>query len=101
MEINVEIKNLTKEDTIYILSETFKHSMWNKNNAIEVTNKLLNNECTTIINNRNIKFALSLNRLYRGIELFIKNGGGTSPCKYDSSDGDKIIQYSLFGALMF
>ena len=101
MEINVEIKNLTKEDIIYILSETFKHSMWNKNNAIEVTNKLLNNECTTIINNRNIKFALSLYRLYRGIELFIKNGGGTSLCKYNSSDGDKIIQYSLFGELMF
>ena len=101
MEINVEVKNLTKEDIIYILSETFKHSMWNKNNAIEVTNKLLNNECTTIINNRNIKFALSLYRLCAGIGLFIKNGGGTNLCKYDLIDGDKIIQYSLFGELMF
>ena len=101
MEIEVKVSNLSKEDIIAILSEAFKHSMWNKNNAIEVTNKLLNNECTTIINNRNIKFALSLYRLCIGIGLFIKNGGGTSLCEYDSSDGDKIIQYSLFGELMF
>ena len=101
MEINVEITNLTKEDIIYILSEGFKCPMWNKNNVVEVTNNLFNNEYTTIINNRNIKFSMSLYRLYRGVELFIKNGGGTNPCKYDLVDGDKILQYSLFDTLMF
>ena len=49
MEINVEIKNLTKEDIIYILSEGFKCPRWYKNNVLEVTNNLVKNECTTII----------------------------------------------------
>ena len=101
MEINVEIKNLTKEDIIYILSEAFKRSMWNKNNVIQVTNMLLNDECTTIINNRNIKFTLSLYRLCRGIELFIKNGGGVNPSEYDLIDGDRILQYALFGKMIY
>ena len=101
MEIEVKISNLSKEDIIYILSEVFKHPMWNKNNVVEVTNNLLDDGCTTIINSKNIKFRMSLNSLYRGIELFMKNGGGTNPCKYDLVDGDKIIQYSLFGTLMF
>ena len=65
MEINVEIKNLTKEDIIYILSEAFKCPRWYKNNVLEVTNNLLKNECTTIIDSKNIRFAMSLNRLYK------------------------------------
>ena len=101
MEINVEITNLTKEDIIYILSEGFKCPIWNKNNVIQVTNMLLNDEYTTIINNRNIKFSLSLYRLCRGIELFIKNGGGVNPSEYDLIDGDKILQYALFGEIMY
>ena len=101
MEINVEIKNLTQLDIIYILNEGFKCPMWNKNNVVEVTNNLFNNEYTTIINNRNIKFSMSLYRLYRGVELFIKNGGSTNLGKYDIFACDKIIQYSLFGTLMY
>ena len=73
MEINVEIKNLTKDDIIYILSEGFKCPIWCKNNVIEITNKLLNNENATIINIRNVKFEISLYRLYKGIELILKN----------------------------
>ena len=101
MEINVEITNLTKEDIIYILSEGFKCPMWNKNNVVEVTNNLLEYNQTTIINIKNIKFAMSLNRLYEGIELFIKKGGSINIYKYDLFDCDKIIQYALFGVIMY
>lgn len=101
MEINVEITNLTRDDIIYILSEGFKCPIWSKNNVIEVTNNLLNNEYTTIINSRNVKFSMSLYRLYKGVELFIKNGGNTKTCKYNIFDCDNIIQYALFGAIMY
>ena len=100
MEINVEVTNLTKEDIIYILSEGFKCPRWYKNNVLEVTNNLLKNEYTTIIDSKNIRFAMSLNRLYKGIELFIKNGGSTNIYSYDLFDCDKIIQYALFGVIM-
>ena len=101
MELNVEIKNLTNEDIIYILSEGFKYPRWNKNNVVQVTNNLLNNEYTTIIDIKNVKYSISLYGLYRGIELFIKNGGGTNLYKYDLTDCDKIIQYALFGIIMY
>ena len=101
MEINVEITNLTKEDIIYILSEGFKCPIWNKNNALEITNQLLDNEYTTILNIKNIRFSISLHRLYKGIELFIKNGGKTKLYKYDMFDCDDIIQYALFGEIMY
>lgn len=101
MEIDVLIKNLTKEDIIYILSEGFKCPMWCKNNVIEITNKLLNNENATIVNLRNTKFDISLYRLYRGIELFIKKGGNTKIYKYNVFDCDTIIQYALFGQIIY
>ena len=101
MEIEVKITNLTKEDIINILSEGFKCPMWNKNNVLEITNKLLNNEDTKIINVRNVKFTISLHRLYKGIELLIKNGGDTNIDKYDIFDCDRIIQYALFGEIIY
>ena len=101
MEINVEITNLAKEDIIYILSEGFKYPRWNKNNVVEITNNLLEDNCTTIIDIKNIRFSISLHRLYKGIELFIKNGGGTNLYKYDLIDCDKIIQYALFGEIIY
>ena len=101
MEINVEIKNLTKEDIIYILSEGFKYPIWNKNNVLEITNQLLDNEYTTIISSKNIRFSISLHRLYKGIELFIKNGGSIDPLIYGVNGGNKIIQYTLFGEIIY
>ena len=101
MEINVEVKNLNKDDILYILCEGFKHPRWNKNNVIEVTNKLLNNENVTIINSRNIEFSMTLYRLYRGIETFIKNGGSLDPLIIGLNGGDNIIQYALFGKVMY
>ena len=101
MELEVKITNLTKEDIIYILSEGFKCPIWNKNNVLEVTNKLLNNEDTKVINSRNVTFTISLLRLYKGIELFIKNRGNTNIDSYDIFDCDNIIQYALFGEIIY
>ena len=101
MEINVEITNLTKEDIIYILSEGFKCPIWNKNNVLEITNQLLDNEYTTIISSKNVRFSISLHRLYKGIELFIENGGSTKLYKYNTFDCDNIIQYALFGEIIY
>lgn len=101
MELRIEVTNLTKEDIINIMSEAFKSPRWYKNNVLEVTNKLLNNQYTTIIDSKNVKYSLSLYRLYSGVELFIKNGGGINIYKYDLIDCDKIIQYALFGIIMY
>lgn len=101
MEIEVKITNLTKEDIIQILSEAFKSPRWNTNNVMEVTNNLVNNTFTIIKDSKNVKYSLSLHRLYEGIELFIKDGGSTNHIEYDLIDCDKIIQYSLFGILMY
>ena len=101
MEINVEIKKLTKVDITYILSEAFKCPIWSENNVIDVCNNLLHYDYTTIINSKNIKFSMSLYRLYRGIELFIKNGGSAKLYKCDMFDCDNIIQYALFGTIIY
>ena len=101
MELKIEITNLNKEEIICILSEAFKCPLWNKNNAIEISNKLLNNGEAPIINCRNIKFIISLSNLYRGIEAFIGEVGKVNIYKYDLSDGDKILQYALFGKVIY
>lgn len=99
--MKIEISELTKEDIISILSDGFKCPRWNKNNVLEITNQLLDNEYTTIINSKNVRFSISLHRLYKGIELFIKNGGSTIIDKYDIFDCDTIIQYALFGEIIY
>ena len=101
MELEIKITNLTKEDIIHIMSEAFKSPRWNNNKVMEVTNNLVNNTFTTIKDSKNVKYSMSLHRLYEGIELFIKNGGSINHIEYDLIDCDKIIQYSLFGILMY
>ena len=103
MEINVEIKNLTKEDIIYILSAGFSGDWYENEHTIEEMALMLLEGQSIILKNYKVggKYVLRLNHLYKGIELFIKNGGGTNLCKYDLIDGNRILQYSLFGALIF
>ena len=105
MEINVEIKNLTKEDIISILVAGFRGDWYENGNehTIEEMALMLLEGQSIMLKSYKVGgiYKLRLNLLSTGIELFIKNGGGTNLCKYDSSDGDKIMQYSLFGELMF
>ena len=103
MEINVEIKNLTKEDIISILEAGFSGDWYENEHTIEEMALMLLEGKSIILKNYKVGgiYTLRLNHLCTGIGLFIKNGGGTNLCKYDLIDGDKIIQYSLFGELMF
>lgn len=103
MEIEVKISKLSKEDIISILALAFSgHWLANDQSIEDLAMSLLKGNKVELTNfGDSEKYVLSLNNLCKGIELFIKNGGGTDPCKYDLSDGDKIIQYSLFGIIMF
>ena len=105
MEIEVKVSNLTKEDIVCILSAGFSGDWYengNEHTIKEMALMLLEGQ-SIILKNYKVGgiYVLRLNHLCKGIELFIKNGGSTDICNYDSSDGDKIIQYSLFGILMF
>ena len=101
MELEVKITNLNKEEIIYILSEAFKRPIWNKNNVVEIYNNLLINKEAKIINIRNIPFLISLKNLYKAIETFIGEVGKVNIYKYDLSDCDKILQYALFGKMIY
>ena len=100
--MEIEIKNLKKEDIITILNEAFECPWWNENNALEIVDKLLGFDEVLIYNSENGKiYPLHLNELCRGIELFINNGGSTNISNYDLSDGDKILQYTFFEKLCY
>ena len=101
-KMEIEIKHLKKEDIITILNEAFECPWWNENNALEIVDKLLGFDEVLIYNSENGKvYTLHLNELCKGIELFINNGGSTNISNYDLSDGDKILQYTLFGKLCY
>lgn len=100
--MKIEISELTKDDIITILSEAFKVPMWRRNNAVKVTNDLLNGKKALIYNSKNcINYLLNLENLYNGLKKFILKIGNTNISIYDSIDGDFILQYALFGTIVF
>ena len=99
--MKIEIIGLIKEDIIGILNKAFECPWWNQNNAIEVADKLLNGETVTLFNSEDGERVLSLKGLYKGLELFISNGGSTNIDDYDLVDADYIMQYSLYGRRIF
>ena len=103
MELEVKISNLSEEDIICILAAGFSGDWYESEHTIKEMASILLDGGSIILKSYKVGgiYVLRLNHLCTGIGLFIKNGGGTNICKYDLSDGDKIIQYSLFGALMF
>ena len=103
MEIEVKVTNLSEEDIICILTAGFSGDWYENEHTIKEMALMLLEGQSIILKNYKVggKYVLRLNHLCTGIGLFIKNGGETNICKYDSSDGDRIIQYSLFGELMF
>ena len=73
-----------------------------ENNALDMVDKLLGFDEVSIYNSENGKvYTLHLNELCRGIEKFINNGGSTNISNYHLIDGDYILQYSLFGKLLY
>ena len=100
--MEIQIKHLSKEDIINILSGAFKCPWWNENNALDMVDKLLGFDVVLLYNSENDKVdTLHLNELCRGIEKFINNGGNTNISNYDLGDCDCILQYSLFGKLCY
>ena len=103
MEIEVKISDLSEEDIVCILSAGFSGDWYENEHTIKEMALMLLEGQSIILKSYKVGgiYVLRLNHLCTGIGLFIKNGGGTNLCKYDLIDGDKIIQYSLFGELMF
>ena len=103
MEVEVKVSNLTKEDIVCILEAGFSGDWYGNEHTIkELALRLLEGH-SIILKNYKVggKYILRLNNLCTGIGLFIKNGGSTNISNYDSSDGNRILQYALFGALIF
>lgn len=46
-------------------------------------------------------FSLNLYQLYRGLELYVKNGGHIAIEEYDFNDADAVLQYAIFGKIVF
>ena len=100
--MEIEIKHLKKEDIITILSGAFKCPWWNENNAIDIVDDLVDFNIVSIYNSENGKvYKIDLDEFYDGIELFIKNSGNTNISSYDIFDCDKILQYTMFGKLLY
>ena len=100
--MEIEVTHLNKEDITIILNEAFKCPWWNENKVEDFIDKLLKFEKVSIYNSENGKeYMLDLDELYEGIELFIKKSGRINPKEYDLIDGDYILQYSLFGKLLY
>ena len=100
--MEIAIKHLSKEDITTILNKAFELPWWNENNALDMVDKLSGFDEVLLYNSENGKeYTLHLNELCRGIEKFINNGGSTNISNYDLIDGDYILQYSLFGKLLY
>ena len=100
--MKIEIKNLTREEVIDILNEAFKCPWWNKNSPINLTNKLFDDKLIRVYNNEtNQEYTMHITDVFKGLSLFINNGGSTNISNYDLIDGDYILQYALFGKLLY
>lgn len=100
--MEIEVKNLKKEDIITILNKAFELPWWNENNAIDIVDELLEFDIVSIYNSENGKvYKIDLDELYTGIELYINNDGKTNISSYDIVDCDKILQYTIFGKLLY
>ena len=100
--MEIAVMRLTKEDVITILGQAFKCPWWNENKVEDFIDKFLKFEKVSIYNSENGKeYMLDLDELYAGIERFINKGGSINPNEYHLIDGDYILQYSLFGKLLY
>ena len=100
--MKIEISELTKNNIITILSKANKVPIQRRNNAVKVTNELLDKKRVLIYNSKDcMNYLLNLKSLYNGLEKFILKIGNTNISIYDSIDGDFILQYALFGVIVF
>lgn len=46
-------------------------------------------------------YELTLDKLYRGLEMFIKNGGSINIEDYDLEEADSVLQYAVLGDVIW
>ena len=105
MELRTEVIKLTKKDILIILREAIINHVWEFDVELEEIPELwLENKVPLKIrkvSRKNVYFLLSLNNFIKGIELFMNSGGSRNIYNYDLNDSDTIIQFALFGTIMF
>ena len=104
MELRVEVTNLTKKDILIILREAIINHVWEFDVELEEIPKLLleNKEPLKVRKvSRNIYFQLSLHNFIKGVEIHINNGGSRNIYNYNLQDSDAVIQYALFGTIVY
>lgn len=116
MKYRVIIEKLEHDEIVDILSTALYGSFyWKvdnttkeyeeaKGNTIEdkLADILLNDKDVILIDTEEDEaYTLDLAKLYKGIELYIKNGGHIIIEDYDFNDADSILQYALFGEIVF
>ena len=104
MELRTEVTNLTKKDILIILREAIINHVWEFDVELEEIPKLLlENKKPLMVRkvSRNIYYRLSLGNFIKGIEMFINYGGSRNIYNYNLQDSDTIIQFALFGTIMY
>lgn len=104
MELRTEITKLTEKDILIILRESIINHVWEFDVELEEIPKLLleDKEPLKVRKvSRNVYFQLSLHNFIKGVEIHINNGGSRDIYSYDLQDSDAIIQYALFGQMVY
>lgn len=113
--MEIEIKSLSKEEIVDLLSTALYGSpWWGVDNSTEEYNQakgdtieekladmlLKGNDIYFVDMYKNEVLCLDLDMLYKGLSLFIKNGGSPNIEDYDLIDADSALQYALFGEII-
>lgn len=116
MKFNVIIKELEREEIVNLLSSALYGSpWWEVDNTTEEYKKakgdtiddkladmLLKGQKVILIDmEEDTPYELTLDKLYKGLELFIKNGGSIDIDDYDLVEADSVIQYAIFNDVIW
>ena len=116
MKIKVKITDLSKEEIVDLLSTAlYGNQILGVDNSTEEYNQakgdtieeklaymLLKGQRVYLIDmNENEVLDLTLDMIYKGLELFIQNGGSSNIEDYDLIDADSVLQYALFGEIIW
>ena len=116
MKFEVKIINLSKEEITNLLSTALYGSPWWKvdnstdeykkahGDTIEETlaDILLKGQKVILIDmEEDEPYELTLDKLYNGLEMFIKNGGSINIEDYDLEEADSVLQYAVLGDVIW
>lgn len=116
MKFEVKVKELDREEIVDLLCTALYGSPWwkvdnsteeyhnAKGDTIEerLAEMLLKGQSVILIDTEeDDHHELTLDKLYRGLELFIENDGSIELGDYDLFDADSVIQYAIFGEVIW